>query len=126
MSAGAVLPVRLPHTIPAWVAAQRWYQSAGAEPALTQFGEWGLPSPEPGVELVTHLLLDSASETPTLYQVPLSYRSAALADAPERAFVGTVETAVSVTSVFAGAGERPVVVAGFTTAPLFTSARVTV
>jgi maltokinase len=75
------------------VAAQRWYQSTGAEPELTQFGEWGLESPEPGIDLVTHLLLDSASETPTLYQVPLSYRTAPLADAPERAFVGTVETA---------------------------------
>jgi predicted trehalose synthase len=58
-----------------WMTRQRWYANKGALPQLEQIGAWHLPSREPGVDIVTHLLLDHTVGKPALYQVPLTYRS---------------------------------------------------
>jgi predicted trehalose synthase len=86
-----ILPAELGYSLPLqwfapWMAKQRWYGSKGFRPALEQIGCLRLPSPT-GVVLITHLLLDHATDKPTLYQVPLSYRSERL----EEGLIGEVD-----------------------------------
>ncbi|CAN5317214.1 hypothetical protein BH11ACT5_BH11ACT5_13740 [soil metagenome] len=57
---------------------QRWFANKGAEPALEEIGSWSYATSEPGVEVVTHLLLDHTVGKPALYQVPLTYRESPL------------------------------------------------
>jgi maltokinase len=57
-----------------WMAQQRWYANKGALPVLEEIGRWTLPSAEPSVTIVTHLLIDHTVGKPALYQVPLTYR----------------------------------------------------
>ncbi len=61
-----------------WMTGQRWFANKGALPVLEEIGSWEYASPEPGVRVVTHLLLDHTVGKPALYQVPLTYRPAAL------------------------------------------------
>jgi maltokinase len=70
-----------------WMARQRWFANKGASPALEDIGRVELTSPEPGVRVGIHLLLDHAEGRPSLYQVPLTYRDAPLVGA-EAAMVG--------------------------------------
>ena len=56
------------------MSQQRWYANKGAAPELVEVARYGLPTPEPGVVIVTHLLADRALTHATLYQVPLTYR----------------------------------------------------
>lgn len=58
----------------AWMTRQRWFANKGSLPALEEIGSWSYPTAEPGVEVVTHLLLDHTVGKPALYQVPLTYR----------------------------------------------------
>ena len=58
-----------------WMTRQRWFANKGALPALEEIGSWAYESPEPGVQVVTHLLLDHTVGKPALYQVPLTYRA---------------------------------------------------
>ncbi len=53
---------------------QRWFANKGGEPALEEIGSWSYETAEPGVQVVTHLLLDHTIGKPALYQVPLTYR----------------------------------------------------
>ncbi|MBN9238155.1 MAG: hypothetical protein BGO97_00620 [Micrococcales bacterium 70-64] len=62
-----------------WMTGQRWFANRGALPVLEEIGWWEYASPEPGVRVVTHLLLDHTVGKPALYQVPLTYRPAPLA-----------------------------------------------
>lgn len=62
------------------MARQRWYANKGTLPALEEIGAWSLESGEPGVRIVTHLLLDHTIGKPALYQVPLTYRDRPLDD----------------------------------------------
>jgi len=66
----------LPAFIAPWMARQRWYANKGALPVLEPIGSVELPTDEPDVRLITHLLLDHTVGKPALYQVPLSYRGA--------------------------------------------------
>ena len=70
-----------------WMTGQRWFANKSGLPALEEIGSWEYASPEPGVRVVTHLLLDHTVGKPALYQVPLTYRSERLA----RGFVGEFE-----------------------------------
>ena len=76
-----------------WMARQRWFANKGALPALEEIGSWSYPSGEPGVQVVTHLLLDHTEGKPALYQVPLTYRDAPLVGA-DAYLVGTTEHSV--------------------------------
>lgn len=58
-----------------WMARQRWFANKGALPELEEIGSWAYPADEPGVQVVTHLLLDHTAGKPALYQVPLTYRA---------------------------------------------------
>ena len=63
-----------------WMTRQRWYANKGTLPALEEIGSWSLGSAEPGVRIVTHLLLDHTIGKPALYQVPFTYRDRPLPD----------------------------------------------
>ena len=54
---------------------QRWFANKGGMPVLEEIGGWELPTDDPGVRVVTHLMLDHTVGKPALYQVPLTYRS---------------------------------------------------
>ena len=60
---------------------QRWFANKGTLPALEEIGSWDYETAEPGVRVVTHLLLDHTVGKPALYQVPLTYRVRPLPDA---------------------------------------------
>jgi hypothetical protein len=62
--------------LPAWVAAQPWYQGSGI-PVLSLAGAYRLEDPAGEAGIETHLLNDGA----TTYQVPMTYRGAPLAGA---------------------------------------------
>lgn len=56
---------------------------------LEEIGRFEFPSPEPGVRIGTHLMLDHTAGKPALYQVPLTYRDDPLPGG-EQALVGTL------------------------------------
>jgi maltokinase len=62
-----------------WMTRQRWFANKRAVPSLEQIGSVSLESAEPGVRIVTHLVLDHTVGVPALYQVPLTYRREPLA-----------------------------------------------
>ncbi len=64
--------------LPAWLAGQRWYAGKGREPQLRRIGGLRWQDAEGAVGIETWLVLDTAGERPTVYQVPLTYRSAPL------------------------------------------------
>ncbi len=61
-----------------WIRTQRWYSSHANEPSFTRVGLWSLTDHRHQVDLEVHLVLDESAPSPTLYQVPLSFRSAPL------------------------------------------------
>ena len=73
-----------------WVARQRWYAGKGRVPLLRRIGGLLLDDPAGEVGIDVHLLLDESGQTPTLYQVPLTYRDSRLAGA-DHALVAIVE-----------------------------------
>lgn len=68
---------------------QRWFANKGSVPVLEQIGTLTLESAEPDVLVVTHLILDHTVGKPALYQVPLTYRRAPVANSA--ALVGEFE-----------------------------------
>lgn len=74
-----------------WMTRQRWFANKGAEPVLEEIGSWTYASAEPGVQVVTHLLLDHTVGKPALYQVPLTYREQPLSQST--ALVGRLDGA---------------------------------
>lgn len=63
--------------IASWVARQRWFGGKGRESALRSIGSFRLDGPA-DVALITHLIMDDAGSSPTLYQVPVSERRSPL------------------------------------------------
>ncbi|MBC7442781.1 MAG: phosphotransferase [Ramlibacter sp.] len=70
--------IALPDSLDRWVATQRWFAGEGRVPALVSIAGWTLPTDEVGVRIRTELVVDTAALRPTLYQVPLTERSAPL------------------------------------------------
>ncbi|WP_307859184.1 maltokinase N-terminal cap-like domain-containing protein [Herbiconiux sp. SYSU D00978] len=69
----------LPDGLAQWMGAQRWYGAKGREPRPRRVGGWRLPYSAEAACAV-HLVLDESVDPPVLYQVPLTTRSAPLAD----------------------------------------------
>ena len=84
------LPPSFLELLPQWVARQRWYAGKGRVPVLRRVGGLSLEDPAGEVGIAVHLILDESGETPTVYQVPLTCRSARLAGA-DHALVATVD-----------------------------------
>lgn len=72
---GATLTPHFRDFLPAWVARQAWYRGAGV-PSLRPVGYFRFEDPGGAVGVETHLVANGD----LLYQVPLTYRGAALAD----------------------------------------------
>jgi len=84
------LPLSFLELLPAWIAQQRWYAGKGRVPALRRIGGLRFVDPAGEVGIHVHMLLDESGQTPTTYQVPLTYRGARLAGA-DHALVATAE-----------------------------------
>ena len=69
-----ILPPVDPAFLGSWMTRQRWFANKGVLPALEELGSFEFETSEPGVGIVTHLLLDHTAGQPVLYQVPLTYR----------------------------------------------------
>jgi hypothetical protein len=69
--------------LPPWVARQPWYAGTGV-PALRPVGAFRLEDPDGEVGMETHLFTDGSA----VYQVPMTYRGAPLA---EGALIATAE-----------------------------------
>ena len=73
-----------------WMVRQRWYAGKGRVPVLRQIGDLRLTDPAGEVVINVLLLLDESGQSPTIYQVPLTYRAVRLAGA-DHALVATIE-----------------------------------
>ncbi len=80
----------LEELLPSWMVRQRWYAGKGRVPLLRRIGGYRLQDPAGDVDVDVHLMLDDSGQGPTIYQVPLTCRSARLAGA-DHALVATVE-----------------------------------
>jgi hypothetical protein len=61
--------------LPPWLARQPWYAGTGV-PALRPVGTFRLEDPDGEVGMETHLITDGSA----VYQLPMTYRGAPLAD----------------------------------------------
>ena len=76
-----------------WLPAQPWYSGAGSEPALSKAGGFRLDDPQGQVGIEFMVVTDGSGDAAATYQVPLTYRACALADADSE-LVGTAEHGV--------------------------------
>lgn len=97
MNAGAGLP----GDVESWLSRQRWYRAKGSAARLRPIGGFALIDPIGEADVFTHLLEDSSSDPPTLYQVPVTYRRTSLKDA-DRSLLGTVWADRSLKFVYDG------------------------
>jgi hypothetical protein len=79
----ATLTPAFPEFLPPWVARQPWYAETDV-PALRQVGAFRFEDPDGEVGMETHLFTDGTE----VYQVPMTYRGAPLA---EGALIATAE-----------------------------------
>jgi Maltokinase N-terminal cap domain len=77
----------------AWLPAQPWYSGTGSEPALSKAGGFRLDDPQGQVGIEFMVVTDGSGDAAATYQVPLTYRACALADA-DGGLVGTAEHGV--------------------------------
>ena len=80
----------LEELLPSWMVRQRWYAGKGRVPLLRRIGGYRFRDPAGEVDVDVHLMLDESGQGPTIYQVPLTYRSSRLAGA-DHALVATME-----------------------------------
>jgi len=80
----------LAELLPTWMLRQRWYAGKGRVPVLRRIGGLRFTDPAGEVDIDVHLMRDDSGQSPTIYQVPLTYRNARLAGA-DHALVATVE-----------------------------------
>jgi hypothetical protein len=76
-----------------WMPAQPWYAGTGREPALAKAGGFRLDDPEGEVGIEFMVVTDGSGDGAITYQVPLTYRSAALPGAGA-SLIGTSEHGV--------------------------------
>ncbi len=86
MYPGATLTPHFRDFLPEWVARQSWYRGSGV-PSLRMIGAFRFEDPAGEVGIETHLVDDGT----TLYQVPMTYRGAALVSS---ALIATTEHSV--------------------------------
>ncbi|MEP6798428.1 MAG: hypothetical protein ABI890_09780, partial [Lapillicoccus sp.] len=77
----------------AWVPLQRWCVAKGRVPRLRRLGGYRLDDPEGVVGIEVLIVSDESGPAPIVYQIPLTYRPAALAGA-EHHLIGTTEHGV--------------------------------
>jgi maltokinase len=80
----------LEELLPSWMVRQRWYAGKGRVPVLRRIGGLQFQDPAGEVDIDVHLMRDESGQSPTIYQVPLTCRSARLAGA-DHALVAPVE-----------------------------------
>lgn len=80
----------LDEILASWMVRQRWYAGKGRVPVLRQIGGLRLPDPEGEVVINVLLLLDESGQSPTIYQVPLTYRAVRLKGG-DQGLVATIE-----------------------------------
>ncbi|WP_374970049.1 aminoglycoside phosphotransferase [Terrabacter sp. BE26] len=90
---GATLTPSKTEMVTEWMPRQRWYHGKGHVPRLRRVGGFRFEDPEGEVGCETLLLADEAVFPAVVYQVPLTYRAAALEGA-EHALLGTMEHSV--------------------------------
>ena len=76
----------------AWLPAQPWYRSTGREPRLARAGGFRLDDPAGAVGIEFMVVTDGSATPAASYQVPMTYRGAALAD--DVGLIGTAEHGV--------------------------------
>lgn len=76
-----------------WLPHQRWYAGKGRTPSLRKLGGYRLDDPAGQVGIEVMVVADESGAQPVVYQVPLTYRSAALPGG-ESALVGTTKHGV--------------------------------
>jgi Maltokinase N-terminal cap domain len=93
----------------AWLPSRPWYRGTGT-PNLQKAGGFRLDDPagEVGIEFV--FVTDDSTGVPIVYQVPMTYRSAALPGATD-AFIGSADHGVLGTRWIYDAARDPVAVA---------------
>ncbi|UTT66953.1 phosphotransferase [Janibacter sp. CX7] len=86
-----LVPTKL-ELLAGWVGDQRWFPGQG-RPRLRRLDSWRLDDPagEVGIEVI--IVLDESGPSPTVHQVPLTYRGAPLPGG-EAALVGEMEHSV--------------------------------
>jgi hypothetical protein len=72
---GATLTPHFRDFLPTWIAMQPWYVGAG-RPSLSPVGYFRFEDPAGEVGIETHLVFDGT----VIYQVPMTYRGAPIAD----------------------------------------------
>jgi len=87
-----LVPAKL-ELLAGWLPAQPWYRPTGRAPDLARIGGFRLDDPagEVGIEFMA--VTDGSGEQATTYQVPLTYRAAACAEAGA-GLLGTAEHGV--------------------------------
>ena len=71
-----MVETQLPDELLAWIPRQRWYAGKGQGASITQRGGWTVTRPE--AEILTFYALDRQASGATLYQVPVTRRTAPL------------------------------------------------
>lgn len=93
---------------------QSWYIGYNATPELVKAGGFRLDDPDGEVGIEFMVVADVAAQEEVAYLVPISYRGAALQDAPGEALIGTCEHGVLGTRWVYDGVHDPVVTAQLT------------
>ncbi|MFF7795474.1 1,4-alpha-glucan branching protein [Streptomyces sp. NPDC007991] len=87
-----VTPTKL-ELLTSWLPSRPWYRGGADGPRLAKAGGFRLDDPQGEVGIEFMIVTDTSGPQPVTYQVPLTYRGAAL-DGTEHALVGTMEHGV--------------------------------
>lgn len=88
--AGATLTPGFREFLPVWLVRQTWYRGPAVPDSVALVGSFRFEDPDGEVGIETHLV----SVGGELYQVPMTYRGAALAGAAPEALIATPEHSV--------------------------------
>jgi len=88
--AGATLTPTKLELLQDWIGERRWYAGKGSRPQLDLLGSYRFDDPQGEVGVEVLLVTDTSGPEPVVYQVPLTYRDAAL-DGAAAALVGEMQ-----------------------------------
>ncbi|GCE01913.1 maltokinase N-terminal cap-like domain-containing protein [Embleya hyalina] len=77
-----------------WLPRQGWYAGGAEAPEPIRAGGFRLDDPAGEVGIEFMIVVDAGGPEPVAYLVPMAYRGAAPADAPDDALIGTSEHGV--------------------------------